>query len=118
MSSHIYRNPNKYSKNNSLQYDFAMKLLRKISLVKESHVLDIGCGDGVITNQMAEMVHEGDVTGTDISEQMIEFASKKYMDQDNLRFLTMDGSRNIFREQFDVITSLLLVLSREIVLLM
>jgi ubiquinone/menaquinone biosynthesis C-methylase UbiE len=105
MISHIYRNPNKYSKNNALQYNFAMKLLSKISFNNLSRVLDVGCGDGVITSEIAGIVHEGCVIGTDISEQMIEFASKKYADQYNLRFLAMDASKNIFREQFDIITS-------------
>ncbi|HAU0298510.1 TPA: class I SAM-dependent methyltransferase [Legionella bozemanae] len=105
MIGHIFRNPNKYSKNNALQYNFAMKLLSKISFDSKSRVLDIGCGDGVITNEIAQIVREGCVFGTDISEQMIEFASKKYIDQYNLRFLVMDGSKNIFREQFDVVIS-------------
>lgn len=105
MISHIFRNPDKYSKNNALQYNFAMNLLSKISFDSKSRVLDIGCGDGVITNEIAEIVHEGCVIGTDISEQMIGFASKKYLNQCNLRFLVMDASKNIFREQFDVVTS-------------
>lgn len=54
---------------------------------------------------MAVISHEGCVIGTDISEQMVEFASKKYSGQHNLRFLKMDASKNIFREQFDIITS-------------
>ncbi|MCW8469899.1 methyltransferase domain-containing protein [Fluoribacter gormanii] len=105
MIGHIFRDPNKYSRNNALQYNFAMKLLSKISFNNKSRVLDVGCGDGVITNEIAEIVHEGCVIGTDISEQMIEFASKKYVGQYNLRFLVMDASKNIFRGQFDVITS-------------
>ncbi|MBN9231812.1 MAG: methyltransferase domain-containing protein [Legionella sp.] len=105
MISHIYRNPNKYSENNALQYNFAMKLLSKISFDDQSRVLDIGCGDGVITNEIAKIVHAGCVIGTDISEQMVEFASKKYTDQNNLRFVAMDASKNIFREQFDIVTS-------------
>lgn len=105
MLGHIFRDPNKYSKNNALQYNFAMNLLSKISFDSKSRVLDIGCGDGVITNEVAKIVSEGCVIGTDISEQMIDFASKKYKDQDNLRFVIMDGSKNIFRDQFDVVIS-------------
>ena len=105
MCAHIYRNPNKYAKNNTLQYHFAMKLLRKISFGNQSRILDIGCGDGLITNEIADMVREGCVIGTDISPQMIEFASQKYVDQPNLRFLVMDASKNIFKEQFDFVIS-------------
>lgn len=76
MINHIYKDPNKYSQNNALQYNFAMKILSKISFENKSRVLDIGCGDGVITNDIAGIVREGCVIGTDISEQMIEFASK------------------------------------------
>lgn len=105
MRSHIYSDPKKYSKNNALQYNFAMKLLSKISFDAQSRVLDIGCGDGVITNEIATIVPDGCVIGTDISELMVEFASKKYAAQNNLRFLSMNASKNIFREQFDIITS-------------
>ena len=105
MSRHIYKNPEKYSKNNTLQYNFAMKILSKISFDRKARVLDIGCGDGVITNEIATIVSDGCVIGTDISTPMVEFATKQYLSQANLRFLTMDASNNIFREQFDIITS-------------
>jgi trans-aconitate methyltransferase len=105
MTAHIYRNPKQYSINNALQYNFAMKLLSKISFDSQARVLDVGCGDGLITNEISRIVHDGCVIGTDISEQMIAFASKKYLDQLNLRFLVMDANKNIFREQFDIVTS-------------
>lgn len=105
MINHIYRNPIKYSKNNALQHNFAVNLLSKLSFNSKSRVLDIGCGDGVITKEIARIVIDGCVIGTDISERMSEFASKKYVNQANLRFLTMDASTNLFREQFDIVTS-------------
>jgi ubiquinone/menaquinone biosynthesis C-methylase UbiE len=75
MKEHIYRNPKKYSENNSLQYNFAMDMLSNIVFGFSSRVLDIGCGDGAITSEIAKIVHEGCVIGTDISTQMTEHAS-------------------------------------------
>lgn len=105
MPTHIYKNPEQYSKNNALQYNFAMKILNRISFNSNSRILDIGCGDGIITSEIAKIVTEGCVIGTDISQQMIEHASDTYRNQDNMRFVQMDASRNIFRQQFDIITS-------------
>ena len=105
MPVHIYKNPLHYSKNNVLQYNFAMKMINKISFNSISRVLDIGCGDGIITNEMAKTVKNGCVIGTDISTQMIEHAAKTYGQQNNLRFLQMDAAKNCFRHQFDLITS-------------
>lgn len=105
MPTHIYKNPDDYSKNNALQYNFAMKTLKKIPLNTTSRILDIGCGDGLITYEIAKLVNKGCVIGTDISYQMVEYAFKKYLAQHNLRFLQMDASRNIFHHQFDIVTS-------------
>ncbi|STX39897.1 class I SAM-dependent methyltransferase [Legionella feeleii] len=105
MNDHVYKNPIKYSKNNDLQYNFAMSVLSKIFFSSNARVLDIGCGDGVITSEVAKIVSTGCVIGTDISTQMIEYAAEKYSAQDNMRFIQMDASKNIFRAQFDIITS-------------
>ncbi len=57
MTKHVYENPKKYSENNALQYNFAMRMMRKISFYSNSRVLDIGSGDGVITSEIAKIVH-------------------------------------------------------------
>lgn len=105
MPVHVFKNPELYSKSNALQYNFAMKMLSKISFNSNSRILDIGCGDGVITDEIAKIVTDGCVIGTDISEAMIEHAAKKYSAQDNIRFIRMDATKNFFRHQFDIITS-------------
>lgn len=105
MIKHSYKNPKKYSENNSLQYNFAMKMLEKVIFSNTSRILDVGCGDGLITFEMAKLVPHGCVIGSDISKQMIHHATNSYENQENLRFLQMDASRNFFLDQFDIITS-------------
>lgn len=105
MHAHIYRNPIKYSKNNNLQYSFAKKHLNKIKIKKNDRILDIGSGDGRITKELADMATDGCVIGTDISHEMVKYANNTYGSQKNLKFIQMDASENIFRDQFDVITS-------------
>lgn len=105
MPKHIYNDPKYYSENNALQYNFAMRMLRHLSFQKDSRVLDIGCGDGLITSEVARIVSDGCVIGTDISQKMVEHAATQYCSIPNIRFIQMDASQNIFREQFDIITS-------------
>lgn len=105
MTTHIFENATTYRKNNALQYNFAMKFLSNLTLFSNARVLDIGCGDGLITSEIAKIVTEGCVIGTDISKEMISFASKEHILQENLRFLQMNSTKNIFREQFDIVTS-------------
>ncbi len=105
MSIHSYTDPEKYSKNNSLQFDFAMRVISKIKIDKSANILDLGCGDGAITKILSDIATNGHVVGTDISEQMISFATNKYSDKTNLEFLCMDAGNNTFKNQFDLITS-------------
>lgn len=80
-------------------------MLCKIPFTDKSRVLDVGCGDGLITYEMSKIAKQGCIIGTDISKQMIEHASETYRLQKNLRFLQMDATQNIFDQQFDIVTS-------------
>ncbi|WP_162262749.1 class I SAM-dependent methyltransferase [Legionella jordanis] len=42
---------------------------------KQAKVLDIGCGGGEITREMALRVSHGQVLGTDVSPQMVNLPS-------------------------------------------
>ncbi|MEL7357168.1 MAG: methyltransferase domain-containing protein [Cyanobacteria bacterium J06634_6] len=41
-------------------------------------VLDVGCGSGVITQELAKRVYPGEVTGIDISQELIERSERAY----------------------------------------
>jgi trans-aconitate methyltransferase len=63
--------------------------------------LDLGCGDGALTNQLALLVPNGSVTGIDASKGMIETARKAH-DRDNVKFELMDINDITFVDEFDV----------------
>lgn len=66
----------KYKKASAHQKEWANNILGELKFVGNEVILDLGCGDGVITNQLAEMVPNGEVLGIDASEGMIKTAIK------------------------------------------
>ncbi len=98
-------NPADYEKSSSAQYNWAMALISDLKLAGEERILDIGCGDGRITANLAGLVLDGSVRGIDLSPEMIGFASRKYAGQTNLSFQVGDASSLHFIEQFDLAVS-------------
>ena len=66
-------------------------------------ILDLGCGDGVLTERLAELVPAGRVIGIDASSGMIKTAVK--LRRHNLAFLQADINELNYKNEFDVIFS-------------
>ncbi|HEY5914447.1 MAG TPA: methyltransferase domain-containing protein [Verrucomicrobiae bacterium] len=93
----------KYEKASAHQKAWGAKLIAELDLDGGEHILDLGCGDGVLTEQLAEIVPAGEVVGIDSSQGMIEVARQRQ--RDNLRFVLMNINDLNFREQFEVVFS-------------
>ena len=59
-------NPHEYKNHSKLQYDFAHHMITSSDIKNTDNVLDIGCGDGKITADIADIVYSGTAIGTDI----------------------------------------------------
>jgi trans-aconitate methyltransferase len=96
-----------YEKYSQSQLLWARELINKLNLKGTEIILDLGCGDGKITAEIASKVNRGSVTGVDNSESMIALATEKYpaSNNPNLSFRLMDASLLTFRECFDVVFS-------------
>jgi trans-aconitate methyltransferase len=96
-----------YSRRSGLQEAMAEEVLALLDLRGSERVLDIGCGDGRITAQIAARVPQGSVTGVDSSRDMIAFASSHFTPvlHPNLRFEAADARNLPFRDQFDLVVS-------------
>jgi len=96
----------KYHNNSGVQKEAAQHLLDQLNLKGNEAILDIGCGDGKTTLEIADRAERGLVYGTDLSEEMIDFAQKTFQPKkDNLIFLVQDAEKIEFSREFDLIFS-------------
>jgi trans-aconitate methyltransferase len=93
----------KYEKASTHQKEWGNKLIAELGLKGNERVLDLGCGDGTLTAQIAELLPEGEVVGVDASQGMIDVAATK--EQPNLRFLRLDINHLDYENKFDVVFS-------------
>src|SRR5918992_2879352 len=100
-------NAGEYNRHSSLQAALAEEQLGRLTLEGAERVLDIGCGDGKITAEIAARVPRGSVLGVDPSRDMIAFASSRFGPpaQANLRFEVADARRLPYRDEFDLVVS-------------
>jgi trans-aconitate 2-methyltransferase len=100
-------NPEAYGKSSSTQKKWAEELISKIRIRGDERVLDIGCGDGKITAQIASLVPEGSVIGIDNSMEMVGFARRKFPQSvyPNLSFQHGDASDLRYADEFDLVVS-------------
>jgi trans-aconitate methyltransferase len=96
-----------YAKNSQNQLQWAKELMPKLKLQGNETLLDIGCGDGKITAELACYLPQGRVVGVDSSKEMINLAKKTFPPTDfpNLSFNVMDAPGLNFQAEFDVVFS-------------
>ncbi len=93
----------KYKKASKHQREWGNSLMEELSFNGDEMILDLGCGDGGLTEQLARMVPKGKVLGIDASMGMINAAKKR--ETDNLIFKQMDINDMDFENEFDLIFS-------------
>jgi trans-aconitate methyltransferase len=96
-----------YARNSQNQFQWAKELIPKLNLHGDEVLLDVGCGDGKITAEIASCLQNGRVIGIDSSPQMINLAKgTPFMSKfPNLSFELMDARDLRFNEEFDIIFS-------------
>src|SRR5437016_505553 len=64
-----------YSQNSTVQYSQAKHLINQIPFAGSDRVLDVGCGDGKITLEIAaQLKNGGSIQGIDLSPSMLKVA--------------------------------------------
>jgi trans-aconitate 2-methyltransferase len=96
-----------YERHSSAQQQWARELIDKLHLRGDEILLDIGCGDGKVTAEIAARLPGGFVVGVDNSEEMIALARSRFPagDHANLSFVLGDARSLPFRDAFSAVFS-------------
>ncbi|MEJ2544020.1 MAG: methyltransferase domain-containing protein, partial [Calditrichaceae bacterium] len=96
-----------YEQQSANQQKWARELIEKLNLQGNEHILDIGCGDGKVTAEIAAKIADGKITGIDNSASMIKLAQTNFpkTQYPNLSFKIGDARSFAFSNQFDLVFS-------------
>lgn len=99
--------PADYAAHSSSQQAWARELIAKLALGGREHLLDVGCGDGKVTAELARALPQGSVIGIDSSPEMIGFARATFPPSEfsNLKFEIADARHFRMRGPFDLVFS-------------
>ena len=92
-----------YEKVSALQRRVGLPFVDALDLDTPHRILDVGCGDGFLTEKIA-VRSQADVVGVDFSAAML--ARVRERSSERLSFVELDVNTMVFDEPFDLIVSL------------
>lgn len=78
-------------------------LLNKIASCSPGSVVDIGCGDGRFTRELANHINPGRLYGIDYSKKAINLACAMNQDKPDIQFVAYDITRSWDQEGFEAV---------------
>ena len=95
-----------YAANSRGQYTWALSTIDRLGLGSGDAVLDVGCGDGKVTVELARRVPSGRVVGIDASADMVRLATDTWATSlANVEFRVVDARALDFAPVFDWVFS-------------
>jgi trans-aconitate 2-methyltransferase len=98
-------NASEYAHISALQAAMASEVLALLDLKGTERVLDVGCGNGKTTAEIAGRLPQGSVVGVDASADMIAFAANHLAIRPNLQFAIADARHLPYQCEFDLVVS-------------
>ena len=94
-----------YRRVSSLQRSVASETLADLALAGDERILDIGCGDGFLTRDIAARLSTGFIVGIDPSPRMVAAADSGPVTPAGPHFVRADARRLPFARCFDMAVS-------------
>ncbi|TAL27350.1 MAG: class I SAM-dependent methyltransferase [Nitrospirae bacterium] len=95
----------KYDSTHGPQIDVGLKLIEMANVKADDSVLDIGCGTGRLTCELARLAHKGTVVGIDSSQEMLNKAKEASSSFGNILLMNIPAEEMKFKNDFDFVYS-------------
>lgn len=79
------------------------KILEQLS--SEKKVLDLACGTGILTRQIAQKIPQAEIVGVDMTSTYLDKAKEKSSSNHNILFVNQDAEKLNLGRRFDCITA-------------
>ncbi|MHA1291522.1 MAG: class I SAM-dependent methyltransferase [Promethearchaeota archaeon] len=108
MNNMIYKwDAQLYQKSSTFQFNLGMMAIERLNSQKNEIILDIGCGNAMVTIELAKKIPYGKIIGIEISKEQCELA-KKNLDNHrikNIEIINIDAIKINFENKFDAVFS-------------
>ena len=96
-----------YQENSAFQYELALMAIEKLQPGSGDKILDIGCGNGVATIELAKYVPDGEVVAIEISSEMYKQAQENIRERNitNINVINRDAFNINYSDEFDAVFS-------------
>jgi len=85
-----------YQENSAFQYELALMAIKKLKPGKRERILDIGCGNAIVSIELAKHVPEGEIVAIEISSDMYNQA------RENIKGKNISNINIVNRNAFDI----------------
>jgi trans-aconitate methyltransferase len=97
-----------YQEHSSFQYDLAMMAINRLKPRKSERILDIGCGNAMVTIELAKHVPEGEIVAIEISKDMYGKALENIKESSTGNIISIINKNAFdidYRDEFDAVFS-------------
>ena len=98
---------NLYQESSRFQYNLGLMAIERLQPTDSERIMDIGCGNAIVTIEIAKLIPQGEVVAIEYSKEMYQKANENIQQSKitNIKILNMNAINIAFSNEFDAVFS-------------
>ena len=96
-----------YQKSSSFQFNLGLMAIEKLKPVDKETILEIGCGNAMLTIELAKLIPNGKIIAIELSKDMVKHAKSNLVEYgiNNVNIENIDAIKMDYKNEFDAVFS-------------